>query len=164
MGWAVQGPSCPGAELSGNLYRHMCAGNEFVNDAHLQWRQHKQWPKVGVTVSARHFHANKTETWSSQCLPNSSDRQDKYVIGPICLISSRTEMSDVAYNTMYTVYTQNQTDISSVLWNDSPNRTECPMKFHNVLRTLSSAYIVFTLSTCSCILDLFGPFGEISRK
>ena len=37
-----------------------------------------------------------------------SDRQDKYVIGPICLISSRTEMSDVASNTMYT---QSQTDI-----------------------------------------------------
>ena len=28
--------------------------------------------------------------------------QDKYVIGPICLISSRTEMSDVASSTMYT--------------------------------------------------------------
>ena len=36
------------------------------------------------------------------------DRQDKYVISPICLISSRTEMSDVAPNTMYT---QSQTDI-----------------------------------------------------
>ena len=45
-----------------------------------------------------------------------SDRQDKYVIGPICLISSRTEMSDVDSNSMYTVYTQSQTDISSVLW------------------------------------------------
>ena len=49
-----------------------------------------------------------------------SDRQDKYVIGPICLIPSWTEMSDVASNTMYTMYTQSQTDISSVLWNDSP--------------------------------------------
>ena len=35
-----------------------------------------------------------------------SDRQDKYVIGPICLISSRTEMSDVASSTMYTIFTQ----------------------------------------------------------
>ena len=34
---------------------------------------------------------------------------DKYEIGPICLISSWTEMSDVASNT------QSQTDISSVL-------------------------------------------------
>ena len=34
-----------------------------------------------------------------------SDRQDKYVIGPICLISSRTEMSNVA-----SMYTQSQTD------------------------------------------------------
>ena len=65
-----------------------------------------------------------------------SDRQDKYVISPICLISSRTEMSDVASNTMYTMYTQSQTDISSVLWNDSPNRNKCPMKFHKVSRTL----------------------------
>ena len=48
------------------------------------------------------------------------DRQDKYVIGPICLISSPTEMYDVASNTMFTMYTQSQTDISSVLWNDSP--------------------------------------------
>ena len=37
-----------------------------------------------------------------------SDRQDKYVIGPICLIFSQTKMSDVA---MYTMYTQSQTDI-----------------------------------------------------
>ena len=65
-----------------------------------------------------------------------SDRQDKYVIGPFCLISSRTEMSDVASNTMYTMYTQSQTDISSVLWNDSPSRTEYPMKFHKVSQTL----------------------------
>ena len=65
-----------------------------------------------------------------------SDRQDKYVIGLICLISSRTEMSDVASNTMYTMYTQSQTDISSVLWKDSRNRTECPMNFHKVSRTL----------------------------
>ena len=64
------------------------------------------------------------------------DRQDKYVIGPICLISSQTEMSNVASNTKYTMYTQSQTDISSVLWNDSPNRTECPMKFHKVSWTL----------------------------
>ena len=63
-----------------------------------------------------------------------SDRQDKYVISPICLISSRTEMSDVASNT---IYTQSRTDISSVLWNDSSNRTECPMKFHKVSRTLN---------------------------
>ena len=40
-----------------------------------------------------------------------SDQQDKYVIGPICLISSRTEMSDGASNTMYTMYTQSQTDL-----------------------------------------------------
>ena len=59
-----------------------------------------------------------------------SDRQDKYVIGPIC---SRAEMSDVASNTMYTMHTQSKADITSVLCNDSPNRTECPMKFHNVL-------------------------------
>ena len=65
-----------------------------------------------------------------------SDRQDKYVIGPICLISSRTEMSDVASSTMYTIYTQSQTDICSVLWNVSPNRTKCPMKFCKVSRTL----------------------------
>ena len=66
-----------------------------------------------------------------------SDRQDKYAIGPICLISSRTEMSDVASNTMYT---QIQTDLSSVLWNDSPNRTKCPMKFHKVSRTLTAEH------------------------
>ena len=65
-----------------------------------------------------------------------ADRQDKYVIGPICFISSWTEMSDVASGTMYTMYTQSQTDKTSVLWNDSPNRTECPMKFHKVSRTL----------------------------
>ena len=69
-----------------------------------------------------------------------SDWQDKYVMGPICLISSRTEMSDVASSTMYTIYTQSQTDISSVLWNDSPNRTECPMKFHKVSRTLRAIH------------------------
>ena len=68
-----------------------------------------------------------------------SDRQNKYVIGPICLIPSRTKMSDVASNTIYTMYTQSQTDISSVLWNDSPNKTECPMKFHKVSRTLYSS-------------------------
>ena len=45
-------------------------------------------------------------------------------------------MSDVASKPMYIMYTQSQTDISSVLWNDSPNRTECPMKFHKVSRTL----------------------------
>ena len=44
-----------------------------------------------------------------------SDRQDKYVIGPICLISSRTELSDVVSNTMYIMYTQSQTDRSSDL-------------------------------------------------
>ena len=71
-----------------------------------------------------------------------SDRQDKYVIGPICLISSRTEMSDVASNTMYTMYTQSQIDISSVLCNYSPNRTECPMKFHKVSRTLYTTYLI----------------------
>ena len=65
-----------------------------------------------------------------------SDRQDKYVNGPICLISSRTELSNVVSNTLYIIYTQSQTDRSSVLWNDSPNRTECPMKFHKVSRTL----------------------------
>ena len=27
----------------------------FGNDAHWQWRQHEQWPKVDVTVSACHF-------------------------------------------------------------------------------------------------------------
>ena len=74
-----------------------------------------------------------SQGWCTQCPPNSSDRQDKYVISPICLISSRTEMSDIASNTMCT---QSQTDISSVLWNDSPNRTECPMRFHKVSRTL----------------------------
>ena len=35
------------------------------------------------------------------------------------------------------MYTRSQTEISSVLWNDSPNRTECPIKFHKVLRLLS---------------------------
>ena len=35
-----------------------------------------------------------------------SNRQDKYVIGPICLISSQTKMSKFASNTMYTMYTQ----------------------------------------------------------
>ena len=74
---------------------------------------------------------------------NSSDRQDKYLIGPICLVSSQTKMSDVAYNTLYIMYTQSQTDtyISSVLWNDSPNRTECPMKFQKVSRTLLNCQI-----------------------
>ena len=46
-------------------------------------------------------------------------------------------MSDVASYTTYTMYTPSQTDISLVLWNDSRNRTECPMKFHKILRTLS---------------------------
>ena len=32
------------------------------------------------------------------------------MIGLICLISSRTEMSNVASRTMYTMYTQSQTD------------------------------------------------------
>ena len=45
-------------------------------------------------------------------------------------------MSGVASNTLYTMYTQSQTDISLVPLNDSPNRIECPMKFHKVLRTL----------------------------
>ena len=70
-----------------------------------------------------------------------SDQQDKYVISLFFLISSGTEISDVASNTMYT---QSQTDISSVLWNDSPNRTECPMKFHKVSRTLQP------LAICAC--------------
>ena len=47
-----------------------------------------------------------------------SDRQDKYVIGPICIISSQTEMSDVASNTMYTMYTQSKT-----------KNKFCPMKW-----------------------------------
>ena len=51
---------------------------------------------------------------------------------------------------VYYMYTQSQTDISSVLWNDSPNRNECPMKFHKVLRTL----IVFHKHT----LIFFGSF------
>ena len=33
-----------------------------------------------------------------------SDRQDKDVIGLICLISSRTELSDVVSKTMYIMY------------------------------------------------------------
>ena len=40
---------------------------------------------------------------------------------------------------MYTMYTQSQTDISSVLWNVSPNRTEYPVKFRKVSRTLAAA-------------------------
>ena len=88
-----------------------------------------------------------------QCPPNSSDRQDKYVIGPICLISSPTELSDVVSNTMYIMYTQSQTDRSSVLWNDSPNRTECPMKFHKVSRTLREAEKQYSAVTCPNSLD-----------
>ena len=84
-----------------------------------------------------------------------SDRQDKYVIGPISLISSRTEMSNVASSTMYTMYTQSQTDICSVLWNASPNRTECPMTFRKVSRTLS-IYV-------NCDLDLWPVTSKINR-
>ena len=35
------------------------------NNAHLQSRQHEQWPKVDVTVRVRHFRANMTVTWPS---------------------------------------------------------------------------------------------------
>ena len=86
--------------------------------------------------------------------------QDKYVIVPICLISSRTEMSDVASSTMYT---QSQTYICSVLWNVSPNRTECPMKFRKVSRTLQfrcfflqnfawTHQTIINLIHCTCIV------------
>ena len=101
-----------------------------------------------------------------------SDRQDKYVIGPICLISSRTEMTDVASNTMYTMYTQSQTDISSVLWNDSANRTECPMKFHKVSRTLTACWILMKLGKdevlmvpykCCCFFGQIRPGADPGR-
>ena len=91
---------------------------------------------VRYTGNTQAVGTRSTPAPLAQCPPNSSDRQDKYVISPICLISSRTECSDVASNIMYIMYTQSQTDRSSVLWNDSPNRTECPMKFHKVSRTL----------------------------
>ena len=92
-----------------------------------------KWQAITAFVIYSYFMSDQY-----QCPSNSSDRQDKYVIGPICLISSRTEMSDVASNTMYTMYTHSQTDICLVVWNDFPNRTECPMKFKKVSRTLNA--------------------------
>ena len=65
----------------------------------------------------------------TQCPPNSSDRR-----------TGRTNMWSVQFVASNTMYTHSQTDISSVLWNDSRNRTECSMKFHKVSRTLSPAW------------------------
>ena len=38
------------------------------NNAHLQWRQHEQWPKVDDTVRARYFRVNMAVTWPSASL------------------------------------------------------------------------------------------------
>ena len=61
------------------------------------------WP-VQKSENAVHLtgHNNSGTKPVSAKFIGPTDRQDKYVIGPICLISSRTEMSDVASNTMYT--------------------------------------------------------------
>ena len=75
-----------------------------------------KYPDVlGLFLGRHSWIFPRREKVSKQCPQNSSDWQDKYVIGPICLISSRTEMSNVASNTMYAMCTQSQTDISSVL-------------------------------------------------
>ena len=77
-----------------------------------------------------------------------SDRQDKYVIGPICLISSRTEMSDVASNTMY-IYSE------SDRYQFGPN----PMKWFSYQDRMSYIYIWSFTKFCGHFLQWRQPWA-----
>ena len=92
----------PRAATKSNLWQKSCKSYFLTDPAPTQGhgmsvKFEKPIDELTVQVWLLYHHSNFKYC---QCPQNSSDRRDKYVIGPICLISSRTKMSDDASNTI----------------------------------------------------------------
>ena len=75
----------------------------------------------------------------SQCPPNSSDHRTSRT--NMCSVDLPHFQPDQNVRWCFQYYKCMYTMLSSVLWNNSPNRTECPMKFHKVSQTLPSFFL-----------------------